>query len=194
MSPDDRRVIRAVLAGRTEAYSELVLKYQDRLYHVALRIVGHPDDAADVVQETFISAYQSLGTFKGDSEFYTWLYRIAFNAAVSWKRRKRNIVSLEFGTNDSDINLEPADTSRDHRPGEAIERDEDVRKLQEGMLRLSPEHRAVLTLKEMEGLKYEEIAEVLGVPVGTVRSRLSRARLELRSLLDPDFQPDDSTL
>jgi RNA polymerase sigma-70 factor (ECF subfamily) len=183
-----------VLAGRTEAYSELVLKYQDRLYHVALRIVGHPDDAADVVQETFISAYQSLGTFKGDSEFYTWLYRIAFNAAVSWKRRKRNIVSLEFGTNDSDINLEPADTSRDHRPGEAIERDEDVRKLQEGMLRLSPEHRAVLTLKEMEGLKYEEIAEVLGVPVGTVRSRLSRARLELRSLLDPDFQPDDSTL
>ena len=185
MNHDDRRLIAEVLAGRTQAFGELVKRYQNRLYNVAVRVVDNPDDAADVVQDVFVNAYQSLGSFKGDSEFFTWLYRIAFNTAISFKRRKRATVSLE-GRRDRDPALEPMDRSPDVAPEAAIERTEDERVLAEAMAKLSAEHRTVLVLKDIDGLKYEEIADVMGVPIGTVRSRLHRARLELRNLLDPD--------
>ena len=179
---DDRRLIAEAVAGRRDAFGELVTRYQARLYNAALRVVGHPDDAADVVQEAFLNAFQALPAFKGDSEFFTWLYRIAFNAAVSQKRKKRPAASLDTGGPDS-ARPEPADPSEVARPGAALERTEDERQLYAALARLSDEHRAVLLMKDIDGLKYEEIAAVLGVPVGTVRSRLHRARLELRGLL-----------
>jgi RNA polymerase sigma-70 factor (ECF subfamily) len=185
VNSDDRRLIADVVAGRTEAFAELVGRYQDRLFHVAYRVVDNPDDAADVVQDVFVNAFQSLSTFKGDSEFFTWLYRIAFNTAISFKRRKKVTVSLD-GRRDSDPSLEPIDPSLDSAPGSDLERREDERVLTEALTKLSGEHRAVLVLKDLEGMKYEEIAEVMGVPIGTIRSRLHRARLELRNLLDPD--------
>jgi RNA polymerase sigma-70 factor (ECF subfamily) len=138
-----------------------------------------------VVQDAFINAYQSLASFKGDAEFYTWLYRIAFNTAVSQKRRRRAMISLETGR-DGDAVLDPADPSEDTQPGAALERTEEELALRSALNRLSPEHRTVLVLKDIDGMKYEEIAEVLGVPIGTIRSRIHRARLELRDLLDPD--------
>ena len=189
MNAQDRKILTDVLAGRTQAFGELMERYQDRLFAVAMRVVHQPEDAADVVQETFINAYQSLASFKGDSELYTWLYRIAFNTAISYKRRKRPTLSLESHRNGDEIRdtiAEPADTSRDIRPGSALERTEDEQTLAEAMKKLSPEHRAILTYKDIDGLKYEDIAEILQVPIGTVRSRLSRARLELRHLLDPN--------
>ncbi|MBX9583653.1 MAG: sigma-70 family RNA polymerase sigma factor [Gemmataceae bacterium] len=160
----------------------MVTRYQARLYNAAVRVVAHPDDAADVVQEAFLNAFQALPSFKGDSEFFTWLYRIAFNAAVSLRRKKRPLASLDAGSSDEFL-PEPADRSEDVRPGAALERTEDERQLYAALDRLSEEHRAVLLMKDIDGLKYEEIAAVLGVPVGTVRSRLHRARLELRGLL-----------
>lgn len=184
MNPDDRRLISESLRGRSVAFGELVRRYQDRLYNSVLRLTNHPDDAQDVVQEAFVSAYQALGSFKGDAEFYTWLYRIAFNAAVSLKR-KRVLVSLDGGR-DGEQTLDPPDQSEETRPGAALERSEDETLLREGLTRLSVEHRAVLVLKDIDGMKYEQIADALGVPVGTVRSRLHRARLELRDLLAPD--------
>jgi RNA polymerase sigma-70 factor, ECF subfamily len=182
---DDRGLIAEVLAGRTAAFEELVRRYQDRLYNVAYRVVDHPDDAADVVQDVFVSAFQSLASFKGDSEFFTWLYRIAFNSAISFKRRRRTAVSLE-GRRDSDPGIEPIDRSIDGPPAAGMERMEDERVLAEAIAKLSGEHRTVLVLKDLDGLKYDEIADVMGVPIGTVRSRLHRARLELRQLLDAD--------
>lgn len=187
MTDDDRRLIAECLAGRRDAFGELVTRYQARLYNAAVRVVGHPDDAADVVQEAFLNAYQALPAFKGDSEFFTWLYRIAFNAAVSLRRKKRPAASLDAPPGDGP-RPEPADPSEEARPGAALERTEDERQLYAALDRLSEEHRAVLLMKDIDGLKYEEIAAVLGVPVGTVRSRLHRARLELRGLLG---LPDD---
>ncbi|MCU0702851.1 MAG: sigma-70 family RNA polymerase sigma factor [Fimbriiglobus sp.] len=184
MNHDDRRLIADVIAGNSAAFGELVARYQDRLFNVAYRVLDNTEDAADVVQEVFVNAYQSLRAFKGDSELFTWLYRIAFNTAISFKRRRRRVMRID-GTSD-DGGLDPEDRSLDTAPEAQLERTEDERVLAEAMAKLSPEHRTVLVLKDIDGLKYEDIAEVMGVPIGTVRSRLHRARLELKSLLDPD--------
>lgn len=181
MSDDDRRLIADCLGGRRDAFGELVSRYQARLYNAALRLVNSPEDAADVVQDAFLSAYQALHAFKGDAEFFTWLYRIAFNTAISLKRKRRPSVSLDNHARET--GLDPDDPSEYVKPSASLERTEEDRRLYDAIGRLSAEHRDVLLLKDIEGLKYEEIAEVLGVPIGTIRSRLHRARLELRDLL-----------
>ena len=189
MNQDDRRAIDDCLAGRPDAFGGLVFRYQDRLFNAILRVVDNPDDALDVVQESFLNAYQSLKSFKGDAEFFTWLYRIAFNAAVSQKRKKRVVVSLEAGRNGDGV-PDPEDDSEGIHPGDTLEQSERHAAVHAALARLSAEHRSVLVLKDLDGLKYEQIADVLGVPIGTVRSRLHRARLELRDLLaDGEDEP-----
>jgi RNA polymerase sigma-70 factor (ECF subfamily) len=188
---DDRRLIAETLAGRTAAYGELVRKYEGRVFNLTARILGNAEDAADAAQEAFIHAYQALPAFKGDCEFFTWLYRIAFNAAVSQKRRRRPVGRLEVN---GDGSVEPPDPASDRPPSAGLERAEDVAAVTNALNRLSPDHRAVLVLKDIEGLAYEQIADVVGVPIGTVRSRIHRARLELRTLLAsaggrPDLSP-----
>lgn len=184
MNIDDRRLISECLQGRSAAFGELVRLYQDRLYNSIYRVVGDPDDASDVVQESFLSAYQSLNSFKGDAEFFTWLYRIAFNTAISLKRKQRATIQMDGRAESS--HLEPADVSAFHEPGSRMERTEEETILQEALNRLSPEHRAVLVLKDIEGQRYEEIADILDVPIGTIRSRLHRARVDLREILEAD--------
>ena len=179
---DDRRFIAECLAGNTAAFGLLIRRYQDRLFNAVLRVVDSSEDAADVVQEAFLNAYQSLNSFKGDSEFFTWLYRIAFNAAISLRRKRKAVVSIDGASDEKGI-AEPVDPSEYGRPGATLERSEEDGQLLAALGRLSPEHRAVLVLKDLEGQKYEDIAAVLDVPIGTVRSRLHRARLELRDLL-----------
>jgi RNA polymerase sigma-70 factor, ECF subfamily len=183
---EDRQRIDDCLAGNKDAFGHLVLKYQDRLFNSVVRIVDSHEDAADAVQDAFINAYQSLASFKGDAEFYTWLYRIAFNTAVSLKRKRKQLISLE-SRRDTDQSLDPMDHSEETRPGVLMERREDEVVLQAALNRLSAEHRTVLVLKDIDGLKYEEIAEVMKVPIGTIRSRIHRARLELKELLEPEF-------
>lgn len=182
MSADDNRLIAECLEGNTAAFGELVRRYQDRLYNTVFRLVDNGEDALDVVQEAFLNAYQSLNSFKGDSLFFTWLYRIAVNTAISLKRKKR--VLARIGDRNGEFPTEPADPSDLSRPGHALEQAEEEQKLHRALGRLSPEHRTVLVMKELEGQKYEEMAEILQVPIGTIRSRLHRARLELRELLE----------
>ncbi len=179
----DRRIIAECLAGRSAAFGDLVRRYQDRLFNAVYRVVDNSEDAADVVQDAFINAYQSLNSFKGDSEFFTWLYRIAFNAAISLKRKRKAVLRADWDQDER--GTEPADPSEYSQPHVAIERSEEDRRLMAALGRLSPEHRAVLVLKDLEEQKYEDIAVILDVPIGTVRSRLHRARLELRDLLQP---------
>jgi RNA polymerase sigma-70 factor, ECF subfamily len=181
VNTDDRRLIAECVAGRTPAFGLLVRRYQDRLFNAVLRVVDNAEDAADVVQDAFLNAYQSLNSFKGDSEFFTWLYRIAFNAAITLRRKRKVVLSFDKG--DDGAAAEPADPNEFTRPGVALERAEEDAQLMAAMNRLSPEHRVVLVLKDLEGQKYEDIAQVLDLPIGTVRSRLHRARLELRDLL-----------
>jgi RNA polymerase sigma-70 factor (ECF subfamily) len=183
VNAEDRRLIAESLNGRSAAFGDLVRRHQDRLFNSVLRVVDNSEDAQDVVQDAFVNAYQSLASFKGDAEFFTWLYRIAFNTAVSLRRRRRAMVSLESGR-DGEAVIDPQDPSPEARPGMALERSEDEALVQTALNRLSAEHRSVLVLKDIEGMKYEQIAEVVGVPIGTVRSRIHRARLELRELLD----------
>jgi RNA polymerase sigma-70 factor (ECF subfamily) len=178
VSADDRELIAASLQGRTSAFGELVTRYQDRLYNTVYRLVENGEDARDIVQEAFLSAFQSLRSFKGDSLFFTWLYRIAVNAAMSYKRKPR-LVHLPGGEGLA----EPCQTSDASRPEHAMEMAEEEKRVHAALNRLSPEHRAVLVMKDMEGQKYEEMAEILQVPIGTVRSRLHRARLEMRHIL-----------
>jgi RNA polymerase sigma-70 factor (ECF subfamily) len=187
VSGDDNRLITECLRGRSEAYGELVRRYQDRLYNTVYRLLDNAEDAQDVVQEAFLSAYQSLAGFKGDSLFFTWLYRIAINTAISLKRKQRVAVSISAGTQVP----EPVDGSVYGQPGHALEQAEEERRLQNALNRLSVEHRTVLIMKDMEGQKYETMAEVLRVPIGTIRSRLHRARVELREVLEQDEQRRD---
>ena len=189
VNADDRRLIDETLAGDSEAFGLLVLRHQDRLYNAVLRVVMNPEDAADAVQEAFINAYQSLMSFKGDAEFFTWLYRIAFNTAMSRKRRKRPTQSLEQHRA-RDPHFEPVDPRTEPNPALELERAEEEQHLLAALNRLSPEHRTVLVLKDIEGMKYEEIAEIVEVPIGTVRSRIHRARSEMKQLLEPILGTD----
>ena len=189
MTADDNRLITECRAGNTAAFGTLVSRYEDRLFNTVVRLVDNAEDARDVVQEAFLHAYQSLHAFKGDSLFFTWLYRIAVNTAISMKRKKRHVLRIQPGGEEKNT-IDPLDPSESTRPGHAIEMAEEERKVHEALSKLSTEHRAVLVMKDMQGMKYEEMAEVLGVPVGTIRSRLHRARLEIRELFIQQEAPE----
>jgi RNA polymerase sigma-70 factor (ECF subfamily) len=180
-SAEDSRLIQECLRGRAEAYGELVRKHQDRLYNTVIRLVENAEDARDLVQDAFIQAYRSLDRFHGDSAFYTWLYRIAVNAAISHKRRHRVMVSLEADHHGA--SFEPADDDVQSDPTGRMEQDDRDRQVREALDGLPAEYRTVLVMKEIDGHKYETIAQMLDCPIGTVRSRLHRARLELRERL-----------
>lgn len=178
----DTELIDACLGGNTDAFGQLVVRHQDRLYNTLVKVLGSADDARDVVQEAFVHAFQKLHTFRGNSAFYSWLFRIAMNAAISEKRKtKRMKTSVESAREQSGI--EPVDEHPDSRPSRGIELSERQQLVQSALSELSEEFRTVLVLKEMEGMKYDEIADIVGCPVGTVRSRIHRARSEMREKL-----------
>jgi RNA polymerase sigma-70 factor, ECF subfamily len=172
---DESKLIDAALQGEADAFGELVLRYQDRLYSAVVHILGSRSDAEDVVQDAFIQAYVKLDTFKQNSRFYTWLYRIAFNVSISRRRRRRIEISVDEGR--EVMGAEPIDTSAS--PTSNLEEEERREQLQAAMSRLTHEHREIIVLRHMEDFSYEEIAEVLELSVGTVRSRLHRARAAL---------------
>jgi RNA polymerase sigma-70 factor (ECF subfamily) len=167
------------LRGNTAAFGELVRTHKDRLFNAVSQFVGDSTEAEDVVQEAFVQAYLKLATFQRTSAFYTWLYRIAFNTAVSRKRRKHLAASVD--SNREQSGDEPAD--RGEAPDARLQRSEQAEQVQQAMSLLSEEHRAILVLREIEGMEYEAIGETLSINVGTVRSRLHRARVALRERL-----------
>jgi RNA polymerase sigma-70 factor (ECF subfamily) len=180
-SADDSTLIQDCLKGSSDAYAALVRKYQDRLYNTVLRMTGHAEDARDLVQEAFVQAYRALDRFQGDSAFYTWLYRIAINAAISHKRRHKVMASIEGGLRGS--SFDPAEDSSHSDPTGRLDQNDRDRQVREAIESLPVEYRTVLVMKEIDGHKYETIAHMLNCPIGTVRSRLHRARLELRDRL-----------
>ena len=188
---EDERWIALCLEEDTEAFGLLVQKYQDRVYSTVLHLVGCEDDARDVVQDAFVRAFEALDAFQHQAAFYTWLYRIAVNTAISFLRRKKPVLSIDsLATGTA---WEPAENSDDADPTACAERDEASCQVRAALARLSDEHRTVLVLREFEGQTYEEIAAVLECPLGTVRSRLFRARMELRGLLKHLWQEEELT-
>ncbi len=176
---DDDQLIDQALRGQSEAFGQLVLKYQDRLFNTVFHVVGHAEDARDIVQEALVQAFLKLDSFRRESAFYTWLYRIALNLAASHQRRRRPAASLD-GLRETG-NMEPADDEDD--PAESLERQERCRQVRRAIAQLADEYRSVLVLREIDGCRYETIAEVLDLPLNTVRSRLHRARLQLKEVL-----------
>jgi RNA polymerase sigma-70 factor, ECF subfamily len=181
---DDARLIDDCLRGDSAAFGCLVRKYQDRLFNTVVHVAGSREEAEDVAQEAFVQAYVKLTSFHGESAFYTWLYRIAFNIAVSRRRRKKNEVSLDVGR-DATGQEAVGDVES---PGEQMLREERAHLVHSALAALSEEHRAILVLREMEAFEYEQISEILDLPTGTVRSRLHRARLQLREQLKTVLQ------
>lgn len=176
---DDAHLIRATLAGDSSSFGLLVRRYQDRLYHTVVHVVGSREDALDLVQDAFVQAFLRLDSFQGASAFYTWLYRIALNLSLSWKRKQRPVLSVDQAREAAGV--EPLDNGAP--PEQALDQQERADCLRRALAQLSPEHRQILVLREMEDASYESIAEILDLPIGTVRSRLHRARLELKEQL-----------
>lgn len=179
MKPEED-LIREALAGNSQSYGQLVERFQARLYNAMLQVVGSHDEAEDVVQDSFVQAYVKLETFRGNSKFFTWLYRIAFNNALSRQRRKRNDLSIEQSREIT--GSDPQD--RLESPDEPLLREERVLIVHQALAMLTEEHRTILVFREMEELSYEDIAEILAINIGTVRSRLSRARSQLKVHLE----------
>jgi len=176
---DDQQIIRRTLGGEREAFGQLVSKYQDRLYTSMVQIIRSESEAEDVVQDAFVLAFTKLESFKGNSSFFTWLYRIAYNVAITRLRRRKPTVSIEGRDEKSRLDFPDDGPS----PDADLHRDEQAIQLHLAMDRLSHEHRAILILREMDGLDYDAISEVLDLPIGTVRSRLHRARGHLKEHL-----------
>jgi RNA polymerase sigma-70 factor, ECF subfamily len=181
---DDFQLIDETLAGDRNAFGELVMRHQDRLFTALVHVTGSRSEAEDVAQDAFVQAFLKLSTFQRTSAFYTWLYRIAFNLAVSRRRRRRPEMSVEEARDLGGD--EPASEQMD--VSEKVERDEGIEQIRAAIQLLSEEHRAILVLRELEGCCYETIAEMLDLRVGTVRSRLHRARSQLRDILKKDLQ------
>jgi RNA polymerase sigma-70 factor, ECF subfamily len=186
---DDAFLVQQVQQGEMAAYGQLVAKYQDRVYNACLRICGDPECARDLTQETFLKAMEAIGRFEGKSGFYTWVFRIAVNLCLSQRRKagQATTVSIHQDSGDWDLNGQAAglrvrrDTSGD--PSRPIFQRECQEAVRAAIDSLEPEHRAVVVLKDVESLDYSRIAEILNVPTGTVKSRLHRARMELREKL-----------
>ncbi|KGI80896.1 RNA polymerase sigma70 factor [Actinopolyspora erythraea] len=166
-------MLMAAKSGDTSAFDLLVRTHTDRLYRVAVRIVGDPAEAEDAVQDAWVSAWRSLSTFRGDSTAATWLYRVVTNAALSQIRKRRPAVPMDL----TDEHLAPAGNTGN--PEGAALREEETRRVHAAISRLEPSQRLPLVLRELEGMSYEEIAEVLEVNITALRARLHRARLAL---------------
>ncbi|MBO8138731.1 MAG: sigma-70 family RNA polymerase sigma factor [Desulfotomaculum sp.] len=178
-SIDDHQLIEKCKSGDYIAFEELVRRYENKVYSVAYRFMGNHADACDLAQEAFIRIYQGLPNFRGDSSLMTWIYHITANVCRDELRRrqKKQTLSLDEDHNDKD-NMPPILSLPSDEPGpeEEIERMEIRKQVEQCLNMLSDEHRLILIMREMQQLSYEEISEVLGCSLGTVKSRLSRAR------------------
>lgn len=178
--------------GSTEAFDQLVSRYRTRIFGMIYNMVHNEQDAWDLAQDSFVKAWKSIGRFRGKSSFYTWMYRIVMNVTIDWLRKKQiRGGGAEF---DDAIQLKEIDPASktvpkaDALPHERMERDEIRARIDQAIAQLSPEHRAVILMKETEDMQYHEIAEALGCSIGTVMSRLFYARKKLQNLLKDVYE------
>ena len=182
---EDLALVNRARQEDSAAYDELIRRYQERIYATVYHMTSNHEDANDITQETFIKAYRALKSFKGDSSFYTWIYRIAVNKTINFLKTRKNRVHMSL--NDLDFNAEHdpdlVALISDKTPRRDLDLSELQKKLNEAMQKLSETHRMVVTLHDVQGLSHDEIAQIVGCNVGTVRSRLFYARQQLQGTL-----------
>jgi RNA polymerase sigma-70 factor, ECF subfamily len=180
-------LVKQCQAGNTEAFDQLVTRYRTRVFAMIYNMVHNEQDAWDLAQDSFVKAWKSIGRFRGRSSFYTWIYRIVMNVTIDWLRKKQvKGAGTEFNDAIQLKEIEPASRTSpkaDPLPHERMERSEIRARIDNAIAQISPEHRAVIVMKEIEEMQYHEIAEALGCSIGTVMSRLFYARKKLQNLL-----------
>ena len=181
----EEQLIRRAQQGDNGAFEELLLLHQKKVYNLCLRMSANPDDALDLSQEAFLRAWRSLGQYQFEASFSTWLFRLTSNICIDFLRRKkrRQETSLTESYDDSDEGAELSVPDAQPGPEQQAITNETKIELARAMEQLSPEHREILQLRVIEDLQYDQIADILGVRVGTVKSRLARARLSFRKIL-----------
>lgn len=168
--------------GDIEAFEELILSYEKKIYNIALRMTGNGEDARDIAQEVCIKIFKSLNSFKENSSFSTWVYRITTNVCIDEIRKRKNILSLT-AANIDDEEFEMPVQDKGRLPDELVEGKETLELIKGYILELAPEYRMVIILRDIQGYTYEEISKILDINIGTVKSRLNRARGLLRDKL-----------
>ncbi len=181
----EEELIKLAARGDQDAFAQLLELHQNKVYGLTLRLSGSPEDAMELTQETFFNAWRGLPNFHFESKFSTWLYRLATNATIDFLRREKRRKSLTVTSLSAEDDPQRLLDIPDRRftPQDELERKEFQAAVRRGLAQLSDEHRRVLVLRELNGLSYAEIAQVLGIEEGTVKSRISRARLALREFL-----------
>jgi RNA polymerase sigma-70 factor (ECF subfamily) len=181
-SISDAECVRRIQRGETETFEILVRRHEKAIFNVVYRMLGDYDDAAETAQEVFLSAYRAIGQFRGDANFSTWLYRIALNHASTRRKstssRQRRLVPIDDTELVDDVELGPAET---------LEKKEIRQRVQRALKELQPEDAMVILLRDLQDIAYEDVARVLNIPVGTVKSRLHRARQALKARLTAYF-------
>jgi len=181
----EKEIIHRVLGGDKNAFEGLVLENQKNVYNLALKMTRNEDDALDLSQEAFVKAFRQLGNFRGDSRFSVWMYRLTYNLCIDFLRKKKkeaNVISLDFEDDSGDVmSLEIPDL-RD-MPEDSVVRSEMRENITESIYALPLKHREMVVMREITGMSYDEIAKTLKMNVGTVKSRLARARLKLIEIL-----------
>ncbi len=185
---EEEKLIKLAARGDQDAFAQLLELHQNKVYGLTLRLTGSPEDAMELTQETFFNAWRGLPNFHFESKFSTWLYRLATNATIDFLRREKRRRSLTVTSLSAEDDPQRLLDIPDRRftPQDELERKEFQAAVRRGLEQLSDEHRQVLVLRELNGLSYAEIAQVLGIEEGTVKSRISRARLALRKVLLAD--------
>jgi RNA polymerase sigma-70 factor (ECF subfamily) len=185
-------LVKRCQGGDSEAFDELVVRYRTRVFGMIYNMVHSEQDAWDLAQDSFVKAWKSIKRFRGQSSFYTWIYRIVMNVTIDWLRKKQvKAGGAEF---DDSIQLKEVDPASktmpkpDALPSEQMEQIEIRAQIDRAIAQLSPEHRAVILMKEIDGMQYHEIAETLGCSIGTVMSRLFYARKKLQNLLKDCYE------
>lgn len=199
MEPTDNELVSRCQRGDQHAFRELVERYQKRAYGIAVGMLRNSDDAMDAAQEAFVKVFRSLDGFKGDSSFYTWLYRIVVNVCIDHCRKHGKMKPVEYDEtfrrrDEAEGVLPLTGNTKSMHPGAAFDRQELSLVLHKAIDSLSENHRAVILLREVEGLSYEEIAETMECHLGTVMSRLHHARKNLQTALRPYLEQSGNPL
>ena len=189
IADQDVELVRLAQAGEERAFEALVVKYQRRIARHVARYVRRASDVEDVVQDTFIRAYRGLASFRGDSAFYSWLYRIATNAALNFLKREQAVELLGDDAPEERADAFEPGISDGEDPERTLIASQIADAVQKGLARLQPELAEPLMLYEVEGKSYAEIAQMLAIPIGTVRTRIFRARASLAKRLEPVLRP-----